>query len=74
MWIFVSDLTFDMWLLDVAGFHFFHTQPFTMSPSPLVSVESTGILPPDVLVTEAIKILMAKCQRFLNEIDSGEIK
>lgn len=40
----------------------------------IFSVESTGILAPDVLVTEAIKILMAKCQRFLNEIDSGEIK
>lgn len=35
-----------------------------------VSVESTGILPPDVLVSEAIKILMGKCQRFLNELDS----
>lgn len=45
-----------------------------MSSSPVVSVESTGILPPDVLVTEAIKILMAKCQRFLTEIDSAEIK
>ncbi|NP_001264560.1 DNA-directed RNA polymerases I and III subunit RPAC1 isoform 2 [Gallus gallus] len=36
----------------------------------IFSVESTGILPPDVLVTEAIKILMGKCQRFLNELDS----
>lgn len=35
-----------------------------------VTVESTGILPPDVLVTEAIKVLVAKCQRFLNELDS----
>lgn len=35
-----------------------------------VSVESTGILPPDVLVSEAIKILMGKCQRFLNELDA----
>ncbi|KAM8852528.1 DNA-directed RNA polymerases I and III subunit RPAC1 [Synchiropus picturatus] len=36
-------------------------------------VESTGILPPDVLVTEAIKVLMTKCQRFLNELDSTEM-
>ncbi|XP_042357986.1 LOW QUALITY PROTEIN: DNA-directed RNA polymerases I and III subunit RPAC1 [Plectropomus leopardus] len=36
----------------------------------IFTVESTGILPPDVLVTEAIKVLMAKCQRFLNELDS----
>ncbi|XP_065611824.1 DNA-directed RNA polymerases I and III subunit RPAC1 isoform X3 [Cyrtonyx montezumae] len=36
----------------------------------IFSVESTGILPPDVLVTEAIKILMGKCQRFLNELDT----
>ncbi|XP_064365568.1 DNA-directed RNA polymerases I and III subunit RPAC1 isoform X3 [Dromaius novaehollandiae] len=36
----------------------------------IFSVESMGILPPDVLVSEAIKILMGKCQRFLNELDS----
>ncbi|XP_074501718.1 DNA-directed RNA polymerases I and III subunit RPAC1 [Sebastes fasciatus] len=36
----------------------------------IFTVESTGILPPDVLVTEAIKVLMTKCQRFLNELDS----
>uniref|UniRef100_A0A3P8NY52 DNA-directed RNA polymerases I and III subunit RPAC1 n=1 Tax=Astatotilapia calliptera TaxID=8154 RepID=A0A3P8NY52_ASTCA len=36
----------------------------------IFTVESTGILPPDVLVTEAIKVLVAKCQRFLNELDS----
>ncbi|MEQ2178394.1 hypothetical protein GOODEAATRI_013650 [Goodea atripinnis] len=35
-----------------------------------VTVESTGILPPDVLVTEAIKVLMAKCQSFLSEMNS----
>lgn len=34
-----------------------------------VSVESTGILPPDVLVSEAIKILMGKCQKFLQELE-----
>lgn len=74
--VFVSALTFEMWLLDVPAFAFHcpTLQPSTVSSSPLVSVESTGILAPDVLVTEAIKILMAKCQRFLNEIDSGEIK
>ncbi|XP_037639323.1 DNA-directed RNA polymerases I and III subunit RPAC1 [Sebastes umbrosus] len=37
----------------------------------IFTVESTGILPPDVLVTEAIKVLMTKCQRFLNELDSS---
>ncbi|XP_077351351.1 DNA-directed RNA polymerases I and III subunit RPAC1 isoform X2 [Festucalex cinctus] len=36
----------------------------------IFSVESTGILPPNVLVTECIKVLMAKCQRFLHELDS----
>lgn len=40
----------------------------------IFTVESTGILAPDVLVTEAIKILMAKCQRFLNELDSAEMQ
>ncbi|KAG7214376.1 hypothetical protein INR49_023087 [Caranx melampygus] len=34
----------------------------------IFTVESTGILPPDVLVTEAIKVLMSKCQRFLNAV------
>ncbi|XP_068183928.1 DNA-directed RNA polymerases I and III subunit RPAC1 [Antennarius striatus] len=37
----------------------------------IFSVESTGILPPDVLVTEAVKVLMTKCQRFINELDSA---
>uniref|UniRef100_A0A3Q0S8A2 DNA-directed RNA polymerases I and III subunit RPAC1 n=1 Tax=Amphilophus citrinellus TaxID=61819 RepID=A0A3Q0S8A2_AMPCI len=40
----------------------------------IFTVESTGILPPDVLVTEAIKVLMAKCQRFLSELDSTVIE
>ncbi|XP_064412679.1 DNA-directed RNA polymerases I and III subunit RPAC1 isoform X1 [Latimeria chalumnae] len=35
----------------------------------IFSVESTGILHPDVLMTEAIKVLMAKCQRFINELE-----
>ncbi len=37
----------------------------------LVSVESTGILPADVLVTEAIKVLISKCQKFLTELECG---
>ncbi|CAB1312619.1 unnamed protein product [Coregonus sp. 'balchen'] len=40
----------------------------------IFSVESTGILAPDVLVTEAIKVLMTKCRRFLNELDSTEME
>lgn len=39
-----------------------------------VTVESTGVLPPDVLVTEAINVLMNKCQTFLNELDSHTVK
>jgi len=35
----------------------------------IFSVESTGILPPDVLVSEAIKVMMGKCQRFLHELE-----
>lgn len=34
-----------------------------------VSVESTGALPPDVLVQEALKILKLKCAFFLTELD-----
>ncbi|XP_036403144.1 DNA-directed RNA polymerases I and III subunit RPAC1 [Megalops cyprinoides] len=40
----------------------------------IFSVESTGILPPEVLVSEAIKVLMAKCQKFLGELDSAEME
>ncbi|KAM9726454.1 DNA-directed RNA polymerases I and III subunit RPAC1 [Menidia menidia] len=39
----------------------------------IFTVESTGILPPDVLVTEAIKVLMTKCQTFLNELNSTDL-
>nr|XP_048301230.1 DNA-directed RNA polymerases I and III subunit RPAC1 isoform X1 [Myodes glareolus] len=39
----------------------------------IFSVESTGVLPPDVLVSEAIKILMGKCQRFLDELDAVQM-
>ena len=36
----------------------------------LVSVESTGALSSDVLVCEAIKVLLGKCRHFLSELDS----
>ncbi|ESO84453.1 hypothetical protein LOTGIDRAFT_196653 [Lottia gigantea] len=39
----------------------------------IFSVESTGILPPDVLVCEAIKVLMNKTKTFLNELQEAEI-
>lgn len=39
-----------------------------------VSVESTGILPPDMLVSEAINVLLAKCQKFINELDSTDME
>ncbi|XP_053457531.1 DNA-directed RNA polymerases I and III subunit RPAC1 [Nycticebus coucang] len=39
----------------------------------IFSVESTGVLPPDVLVSEAIKILMGKCQRFLDELEAVQM-
>ncbi|KAK7140277.1 hypothetical protein R3I94_012783 [Phoxinus phoxinus] len=39
----------------------------------IFSVESTGILPPDVLVTEAINVLISKCQKFLTELDTTEM-
>lgn len=35
-----------------------------------VSVESTGALAPDVLVIEAVKIMMGKCSHFMNELDN----
>ncbi|XP_003215970.3 DNA-directed RNA polymerases I and III subunit RPAC1 [Anolis carolinensis] len=40
----------------------------------IFSVESTGVLPPDVLVSEAIKILIGKCQHFLEELKSIQKK
>uniref|UniRef100_A0A3B3SBG6 DNA-directed RNA polymerases I and III subunit RPAC1 n=1 Tax=Paramormyrops kingsleyae TaxID=1676925 RepID=A0A3B3SBG6_9TELE len=40
----------------------------------IFSVESTGILAPDVLVCEAINVLMAKCRKFLNELDAAEVE
>ncbi|KAF3831569.1 hypothetical protein GH733_000381 [Mirounga leonina] len=38
-----------------------------------VSVESTGVLPAAVLVSEAIKVLMGKCRRFLDELDAVQM-
>lgn len=38
----------------------------------IFSVESTGALPPDVLVAESIKALMGKCQLFLSELERIE--
>lgn len=39
-----------------------------------VTVESTGILPPDVLVAEAIQVLMVKCQTLLGEMNSTDVE
>lgn len=36
-----------------------------------VSIESTGGLSPNVLMSEAIKILMTKCRTFLEELESA---
>ena len=35
----------------------------------LVSIESTGALPSDVLMIESIKVLKNKCQVLLNQIN-----
>ncbi len=42
-----------------------------VSPLPLsvVSVESSGALPPDTLMMEAIKVLREKCTHFLEELN-----
>jgi len=37
----------------------------------IFSIESTGALPPDTLMVEAIKVLMAKCQLYITELDSA---
>ncbi|XP_046351285.2 DNA-directed RNA polymerases I and III subunit RPAC1-like [Haliotis rufescens] len=34
-------------------------------------VESTGVLPPDALVVESIKVLIGKCNRFLQEMSDS---
>jgi len=36
--------------------------------SSLVTIESTGALPPEVLFTEAVKILEEKCERVISEL------
>ena len=47
------------------------TSPFSLPLLPLysVSVESTGALTPDLLVVEAVKVLMDKCTHFISELD-----
>lgn len=40
----------------------------------IFSVESTGALPPDVLVLESFNILKGKCRHFLNELKACQIK
>lgn len=35
----------------------------------LVTIESVGALPPDVLFIEAIKVLKQKCRTFLQELN-----
>ncbi|OWF55187.1 DNA-directed RNA polymerases I and III subunit RPAC1-like [Mizuhopecten yessoensis] len=37
----------------------------------IFSVESTGVLPPDILVTEAVRVLMGKCRTFLTELSEA---
>lgn len=39
----------------------------------IFSIESTGILAPDVLMKEAIMGLMGKCRRFLDELDAAQM-
>ncbi len=37
-----------------------------------VSIESTGALAADVLFSEAVRVLMAKCAHFRSELDDAE--
>jgi len=37
----------------------------------IFSIESTGILPPEVLFAEAVKVFMVKCQTIIGELDSN---
>ncbi len=37
----------------------------------IVSIESAGALPPDQLYVDAIKLLMSKCDRLLQEVDGN---
>jgi len=40
----------------------------------IFSIESVGAVPPDELFIDAIKLLMAKCDRLLSEIDGTTSK
>ena len=37
-----------------------------------VSIESTGVMPPELIMTEGFKILNKKCEHFLQELDDYE--
>lgn len=37
----------------------------------IFSIESTGALTPDILMVEAIKVLMGKCQLYVDELDAA---
>ena len=40
----------------------------------VVLIESTGALPPETLMCEAIKVLIEKCRYFLQEMDDSDEK
>ena len=46
-----------------------YTNHFSSPPLSVVSVESSGALPPDTLMVEAIKVLREKCTYFLEELN-----
>ncbi len=46
-----------------------YTNHFSSPPLSVVSVESSGALPPDTLMVEAIKVLREKCTHFLDELN-----
>lgn len=39
----------------------------------IFSIESTGALPPDILVKEAIKVLMSKCRIFVTALEQLDV-
>ena len=49
------------------GEHFTVMSSFPLFP--VVSVESTGALSPNILMEEAVKVLINKCRFFLTELD-----
>ena len=54
-----------------------HFQVVIVSPVFLsfsVSIESTGALAPDILMCEAMKILIGKCRHFLSELDARDME